>query len=85
MTDDQRKYDKDREDAALAKAAASMELKLHGVTRNRDARKRLEAVLGPLQPHKADNGEESGAYDPLRHSRGYDPLRYGLNSRRWGE
>lgn len=76
-------YDKEREDAALAMVAASAELKMHGVPRDRQARKRLEAVLGPIQPTKADNGEASGRYDPLRH-RGYDPLRYGLNSGKWG-
>ena len=71
------KYDQERDSAAMAIVTASADLRLHGVPRDREARKRLEAVLGDIRPHKADDGEASGRYDPLRFRAGYDPLRYG--------
>ena len=57
-------YDRKREQAAMDRVAASMEVKLHGVPRDRASRLRLEAVLGPLRPAKAD-----GDYDPLRYGK----------------
>ena len=56
------RYDREREQAALDKIAASMEVALHGVPRDRASRLRLEAVLGTWQPRKVN-----GDYDPLRH------------------
>lgn len=56
------RYQDERDAAASAVIGASMELKLHGVPRDREARKRLEAVLGPVLPARAQ-----GEYDELRH------------------
>ena len=57
-------YRREREDAAMDKVAASMELKLHGIPRDRQARQRLEAALGSVLPAKAN-----GDYDPLRYGK----------------
>lgn len=70
-------YSKERDSAAMAVVTASAELRLHGIPRDREARKRLESVLGDIRPHKADDGEAGGRYDPLRFRSGHDPLRYG--------
>ena len=67
----------DRDGAAMAVIVASAELKMHGVPRDREARKRLEAVLGDIKSAKADDGEASGRYDPLRYNSG-NPLKYGM-------
>jgi hypothetical protein len=48
-------YEQKRDAAASAKITASMELKLHGIPRDREARKRLEAVLGDTRPARVQS------------------------------
>jgi len=75
MSEKHTAYQRERDAAANAKIAASMELKLHGIPRNREARQRLERALGNVLVPQGDDGEASGRYDPLR---------FGMN-RPWGQ